>query len=57
MLLFLIVLFLIVTKFQLYPMLKQSHIKDVLIYVLIFITASVLLVMITKDINSINLVK
>lgn len=57
MLITLIVLFIWAIKFQLYPLAKQSYWRDILVYVLLYGIASVLLMMITFDINSISLLK
>lgn len=55
MILLLIVLLAVIFKMQLYPLLKQGDKKDVFIYILLYLGASVLLILISKDINGVNL--
>lgn len=51
----LVVIFLIAVKKQLYPLIKQSYKKEVVIYVFCYVIAAVLLVMVSHDTNSISL--
>lgn len=51
----LVIIFLIAVKKQLYPLVKQSYQKEAVVYVLCYLVAAVLLVMVSRDTNSISL--
>ncbi|MCI8336862.1 MAG: hypothetical protein HFI72_06875 [Peptococcaceae bacterium] len=51
----LVVIFLVAVKKQLYPLVKQSYKKEVVVYIVCYLLGAVLLVMVANDTNSISL--